>query len=71
MDKKDVFQTNDLSEKKDISNVTNTLIFLGRTVRRLNDILYQSINFSAGPTLVGDNTSRKQSTTKDIALAGA
>ena len=30
----DLFQTNDLSEKKDIANVTNTLYALGRIVSR-------------------------------------
>ena len=30
--KEDLFQTNDLSEKKDIANVTNTLCALGRAV---------------------------------------
>lgn len=33
VDKVDIFQTNDLSEKKDIANVTNTLFALGRAVR--------------------------------------
>ena len=32
VDKVDIFQTNDLSEKKDIANVTNTLYALGRAV---------------------------------------
>eukprot|EP00095_Tigriopus_kingsejongensis_P001281 maker-scaffold359_size197282-snap-gene-0.22 protein:Tk01281 transcript:maker-scaffold359_size197282-snap-gene-0.22-mRNA-1 annotation:"muscle-specific protein 20" len=32
VDKKDIFQTNDLSEKKDMSNVTNTLFALGRAI---------------------------------------
>ena len=30
--KADIFQTNDLSEKKDIANVTNTIYALGRAV---------------------------------------
>ena len=30
--KGDIFQTNDLSEKKDIANVTNTMFALGRAV---------------------------------------
>ena len=30
--KVDIFQTNDLSEKKDIANVTNTIYALGRAV---------------------------------------
>ncbi len=33
VDKHELFQTNDLSEKKDIANVTNTLFALGRAVR--------------------------------------
>jgi len=32
VDEEDLFQTNDLSEKKDIANVTNTLYALGRIV---------------------------------------
>ncbi|TRY74026.1 hypothetical protein TCAL_06699 [Tigriopus californicus] len=32
VDKKDIFQTNDLSEKKDISNVANTMFALGRAI---------------------------------------
>ena len=32
VDKVDIFQTNDLSEKKDVANVTNTLYALGRAV---------------------------------------
>ena len=32
VDEADIFQTNDLSEKKDIANVTNTLYALGRAV---------------------------------------
>ena len=32
VDKADIFQTNDLSEKEDIANVTNTLFALGRVV---------------------------------------
>ena len=33
VNKADIFQTNDLSEKKDLANVTNTMFALGRTVR--------------------------------------
>ena len=32
LEERELFQTNDLSEKKDISNVTNTLFALGRAV---------------------------------------
>lgn len=32
VNKADIFQTNDLSEKKDLGNVTNTLFALGRAV---------------------------------------
>ena len=32
LEKHDLFQTNDLSEKKDIANVTNTIFALGRAV---------------------------------------
>ena len=32
VNKDDIFQTNDLSEKKDVANVTNTLYALGRAV---------------------------------------
>ena len=32
VNKHDIFQTNDLSEKKDIANVTNTIYALGRAV---------------------------------------
>ena len=35
VDEADIFQTNDLSEKKDIANVTNTLYALGRAVSTL------------------------------------
>merc|ERR1712038_66770 len=34
VEKHDLFQTNDLSEKKDIANVTNTLFALGRAVAK-------------------------------------
>jgi len=34
--KGDIFQTNDLSEKKDIANVVNTLCALGRAVIKAN-----------------------------------
>ena len=33
--KADIFQTNDLSEKKDVANVTNTLYALGRAVSNI------------------------------------
>ena len=33
MDKEDIFQTNDLFEKKDTAAVTNTIYALGRAVR--------------------------------------
>ena len=32
VDKEEIFQTNDLTERKDIANVTNTLYALGRAV---------------------------------------
>jgi len=32
VNKADIFQTNDLSEKKDLANVTNTMFALGRAV---------------------------------------
>ena len=32
LEERELFQTNDLSEKKDIANVTNTLFALGRAV---------------------------------------
>ena len=35
VDKVDIFQTNDLSEKKDVANVTNTLYALGRAVSNI------------------------------------
>merc|ERR1712226_1018932 len=34
VNKADIFQTNDLSEKKDLANVTNTMFALGRTVSK-------------------------------------
>jgi hypothetical protein len=33
VEKVDIFQTNDLFEKKDLANVTNTIFALGRAVR--------------------------------------
>ena len=35
VEKHELFQTNDLSEKKDIANVTNTLFALGRAVGKI------------------------------------
>jgi hypothetical protein len=32
VEKVDIFQTNDLFEKKDMANVTNTIFMLGRAV---------------------------------------
>ena len=45
--KVDLFQTNDLSEKKDIANVTNTLYALGREV---------SPNSHTGPKSIKNST---------------
>ena len=35
LEERELFQTNDLSEKKDIANVTNTIYALGRAVSTL------------------------------------
>lgn len=44
--KVDIFQTNDLFEKKDMANVTNTIFALGRAV---NLILFVIIKKDKGP----------------------
>jgi hypothetical protein len=36
VDKVDIFQTNDLAEKRDMGSVTNTMFALGRAVSTVN-----------------------------------
>lgn len=45
VDKVDIFQTNDLSEKKDVANVTNTLYALGRAVSNILLELHTILRF--------------------------
>ena len=35
VDKADIFQTNDLAEKRDMGSVTNTMFALGRAVSKM------------------------------------
>ena len=44
VDKADIFQTNDLFEKKDLANVTNTIFALGRAVSYQIVFEYQFYN---------------------------
>ena len=41
VDKVDIFQTNDLFEKKDLGAVTNTMFALDRAVCKLSGVLQQ------------------------------
>ena len=40
VDKVDIFQTNDLAERRDLGAVTNTMFALGRAVSKFRDTTY-------------------------------
>ena len=43
VDKVDIFQTNDLAEKRDMGSVTNTMFALGRAVSSITEYCFKDM----------------------------